>query len=131
MRSLNIDDYCDIYSIKPNEKNENHLEIITTKQSKFYKTGFARLSPFLISQSRYHMSKFIHAHKENIEQLRVSDKVLGIKTGDKIGDLQNEGTCDNCIINFLLQIKFESPSSPSSPENPLAPFLPGAPTQPG
>ena len=108
---LNIDDDCDIYSIKPSEKNENHLEIITTKQNKFYKTGFARLSPFLISQGRYQMSKIIYPHRENIKQLHtdgfVSDKLLDIKTGDKMGDLVNEGKCDNCIIHHVNSVEGE------------------------
>jgi hypothetical protein len=108
---LNIDDDCDIYSIKPNEKNENHLEIITTKQSKFYKTGFARLSPFLISQGRYMMSKIIYPHKENIKQLHtdgfVSDKLLDIKTGQKMGDLVEEGKCDNCTIHHVNNVEGE------------------------
>jgi hypothetical protein len=103
---LNIDDDCDIYSIKPNEKNENHLEIITTKQSKFYKTGFARISVFLISQGRYMMSKILYPHRENVKQLHtdgfvVSDKLLDVKTGDKMGDLVEEGKCDNCIIHHV------------------------------
>ena len=102
---LNIDDDCDIYSIKPNEKNENHLEIITTKQSKFYKTGFARLSPFLISQGRYMMSKILYPHRENVKQCHtdgfVSDKLLDVKTGDKMGELVFEGKCDNCIVHHV------------------------------
>ena len=108
---LNIDDDCDIYSIKPNEKNENHLEIITTKQSKFYKTGFARLSPFLISQGRYMMSKILYPHIENIKQLHtdgfVSNKLLDVKTGDKMGDLVFEGKCDNCTIHHINYVEGE------------------------
>jgi hypothetical protein len=108
---LNIDDDCDIYSIKPNEKNENHLEIITTKQSKFYKTGFARISVFLISQGRYMMSKILYPHRENIKQLHtdgfVSDKLLDIKTGEKMGDLVFEGKCDNCIIHHVNSVEGE------------------------
>jgi len=108
---LNIDDDCDIYSIKPNEKNENHLEIITTKQSKFYKTGFARLSPFLISQGRYMMSKILYPHRENVKQCHtdgfVSDKLLDIKTGDKMGDLVEEGKCDNCTIHHVNNVEGE------------------------
>jgi hypothetical protein len=108
---LNIDDDCDIYSIKPNEKNENHLEIITTKQSKFYKTGFARLSPFLISQSRYMMSKILYPHRENVKWCHtdgfISDKLLDVKTGDKMGDLVFEGKCDNCTIHHINYIEGE------------------------
>ena len=108
---LNIDDDCDIYSIKPNEKNENHLEIITTKQSKFYKTGFARLSPFLISQSRYMMSKILYPHRENVKWCHtdgfISDKLLDVKTGDKMGDLVFEGKCDNCTIHHINYVEGE------------------------
>ena len=109
---LNIDDDCDIYSIKPNEKNENHLEIITTKQSKFYKTGFARLSPFLISQGRYHMSKILYPYRETLKQCHTdcgifSEKPEGIKTGNSIGDLIEEGSCDNCIIHHINSIEGE------------------------
>jgi hypothetical protein len=108
---LNIDDDCDIYSIKPSEKNENHLEIITTKQSKFYKTGFARLSPFLISQGRYQMSKILYQHRENVKQCHtdgfICDKLLDFKTGDKMGDLIFEGKCDYCIINHVNSVEGE------------------------
>jgi hypothetical protein len=108
---LNIDDDCDIYSIKPNEKNENHLEIITTKQSKFYKTGFARISVFLISQGRYMMSKILYPHRENVKWCHtdgfVSDKLLDIKTGQKMGDLVEEGKCDNCTIHHVNNVEGE------------------------
>jgi hypothetical protein len=108
---LNIDDDCDIYSIKPNEKNENHLEIITTKQNKFYKTSFARLSPFLISQGRYMMSKILYPHRENVKWCHtdgfISDKLLDIKTGQKMGDLVEEGKCDNCTIHHVNNVEGE------------------------
>ena len=110
-KEIRIGEDYDIYSIKPNEKNENHLEIITTKQSKFYKTGFARLSPFLISQGRYHMSKILYPHRENVKQCHtdgfVSDKALDIKTGDKMGDLVGEGKCEHCIINHVNSVEGE------------------------
>ena len=109
---LNIDDDCDIYSIKPNEINENYLEIITTKQSTFYKTGFARLSPFLISQGRYHMSKILYPYRENLKQCHTdcgifSENPEGIKTGNGIGEFVFEGKCDSCIIHNVNCIEGE------------------------
>jgi hypothetical protein len=57
------------------------------------------------------MSKIIYPHKENIKQLHtdgfVSDKLLDIKTGDKMGDLVFEGKCDNCTIHHINYVEGE------------------------
>jgi hypothetical protein len=92
----------DIYSMKPDNKNEKILRIVTTKQTKYYTTGFARLSPFLISKGRFMIASICYPHREHIKYCHtdgfISDTQLDIKTGDKIGDLVFEGFCESVEI---------------------------------
>jgi hypothetical protein len=57
------------------------------------------------------MSKILYPHRKNIKQLHtdgfVCDKLLDIKTGDKMGDLVEEGKCDNCTINHVNSVEGE------------------------
>ena len=108
-KPINIGSDYDIYSIKPNDKNENILHITTTKQTKYYKTGFARLSPFLISKGRYMIANICYPHKEHIKQIHtdgfISDTQLDIKIGEKIGDLVFEGCCEDVEIEHCNNVK--------------------------
>jgi hypothetical protein len=108
-KPVNIGVDCDIYSIRPNDKNEKMLRITTTKQTKYYKTGFARLSPFLISKGRYMIANICYPHREHIKQIHtdgfISDIQLDIKTGEKIGDLVYEGYCEDVIIEHCNNVK--------------------------
>ena len=108
---INIDADDDVYSIKPDDKDENKLRIVTTKQSKYYTTGFARLSPFLISKGRHMIGSMCYPHREYIKQIHtdgiISDTKLDIKTGDNIGDLVEEGYCENVEIQHCNNVKGE------------------------
>ena len=99
----------DIYSMKPDNKNEKILRIITTKQTKYYTTGFARLSPFLISKGRFMIASICYPHREHIKYCHtdgfVSNTQLDIKTGDKIGDLVYEGSCEDVEIQNCRNVK--------------------------
>ena len=37
----------------------------------------------------------------------ISDKLLDVKTGDKMGDLVFEGKCDNCTIHHINYVEGE------------------------
>jgi len=78
------------------------MECVSKKN--YYKTSFARLSPFLISRERYNISNIVMPHNDNVHRIHtdgfISDKKLDIKLGENIGDLVFEGYCENCnIIN--------------------------------
>jgi hypothetical protein len=108
---INIGTDDDVYSIKPDDKDENKLRIVTTTQSKYYTTGFARLSPFLISKGRHMIGSMCYSHREHIKQIHtdglISDTKLDIKTGDNIGDLVEEGYCENVEIQHCNNVKGE------------------------
>ena len=108
-RLINIDSDCDVYSIKPDDKDENKLRIVITNQTKFYKTGFARLGPFLISKGRHMIATMCYPHREHIKQIHtdgfVVDTLLDIKTGDNIGDLVYEGACEDVDIQHCNNVK--------------------------
>ena len=56
-KDITISNEEEIYEIRPYKNNED-IDIITTnKINKRYKTNYARLNPFLVSQGRKHMSK--------------------------------------------------------------------------
>jgi len=107
-KDINIGSDCEFYSITPNDKNENILHIVTTNQNKYYKTGFARLSPFLISKGRQIISTICYPHRENIKWIHtdgfISDISLDVKTGENIGDLVKEGFCENVVIENCLNV---------------------------
>ena len=109
---LIIPDDSDIYRITPDDKDTKTLNIICTSRTKFYKTPYARLSPFLISKGRFIISNILYNHRNNIKQIHtdgfISDKLLdNIKTGNEMGSLVYEGKCDNCIINHVNSVEGE------------------------
>ena len=108
-RLINIDSDCDVYSIKPDDKDENKLRIVITNQTKFYKTGFARLGPFLISKGRHMIATMCYPHREHIKWCHtdgfISDISLDIRTGDNIGDLVFEGYCEDVDIQHCNNVK--------------------------
>jgi hypothetical protein len=107
-RNINISSDCDFYSITPDNKNDKILHIVTTNQTKYYKTGFARLAPFLISKGRHIIANICYPHRENIKWIHtdgfISDTSLDIKTGENMGDLVYEGHCDNVVIENCMNV---------------------------
>ena len=109
---INIGDDCDVYSIKPDDKKVEVLHIVLTKQNKYYKTGFARLSPFLISKGRSMISGILYPYRESVKYCHTdcgifSEKPEGIKSGNNIGDFTLEGYCENVIIENCTNVRGE------------------------
>ena len=100
--TLSPDD--EIISLRPYKHNDDVDIMECVSKKNYYKTSFARLSPFLISRGRFNISNIVMPHKENVHRIHtdgfISDKKLDIKLGENIGDLVFEGYCENCnIIN--------------------------------
>ena len=83
------------------EKNKCIIEYIYKNKSSF-KTDFARLKPFILSQCRLKMSMLLIDHVESIEQINTdgfkSHIKLDIECGNGIGDLRYEGKRENVKI---------------------------------
>ena len=61
-----------------------------------YKSGFARLKPFLIARGRSNISKIMYPYKETVMRCHTdgficSERPEGIITGMSLGDLVDEG----------------------------------------
>jgi hypothetical protein len=85
---------CKIISIRPYNDNETIIE--TANNNHQYKTGFARLKPFLISAGRKLIAKTMLPYKNIIFRCHTdgficSELPIGIETGHKLGDLVDEG----------------------------------------
>ena len=66
--TFRLDDDEEICEIYPSSDGTSHI-IKSTKINAYYKTPFARLCPFLISQGRKHMSELLFEHKEHIHRI--------------------------------------------------------------
>ena len=92
------------HKIKQTKPSRNKTQVIidTVHNDNYYKSTFARLKPFILSKGRSMISAIMHPHKEYIKKINtdgfISSVKLGIKTGDKLGDLVYEGYCENVII---------------------------------
>ena len=85
---------CKIISVRPYNHNETIIE--TANNNHQYKTGFARLKPFLIARGRALIAKTMLPYKNNIYRCHTdgficSELPIGIKTGHELGDLVDEG----------------------------------------
>ena len=94
----------EIISLRPYKLNDDIDIMECVSKKNYYKTSFARLSPFLISRGRFNISNIIMPHKNNVHRIHtdgfISDIKLDIKLGENLGDLVFEGYCENCnIIN--------------------------------
>lgn len=98
-----IDDEEEVISIKPYEDERgSHIAIKTTKINNYYKTPFARLCPFLLSQGRKHMSEILKPYKEHIKQIQTDGFSSTLKIHENrsvnIGELKFEGSTKEGII---------------------------------
>ena len=85
---------CKIISVRPYNDDETIIE--TANNNHQYKTGFARLKPFLIARGRALIAKTMLPYKNNIYRCHTdgficSELPIGIKTGHELGDLVDEG----------------------------------------
>ena len=93
------EEICEIYP--SNTEDDKHI-IKTTKFNNYYKTPFARLCPFIISQGRKIMSNIMFEHRDYIHRIQtdgfVSSKPIHFNNDVKLGELKYEGYCSNAII---------------------------------
>lgn len=102
-----IPDNHDINFIKPSD--DNKIIISHIKRDKYYKTNFARFSPFLLSKGRLMISDIMEPHIQYIKRFHtdgfISCKKLDIKTGNEIGNLKYEGYNNKiCFDNIRSKI---------------------------
>jgi hypothetical protein len=101
----------EIYSLRPSNTNGDDLLIKTTQTNNYYKLGFARLTPFIISKGRQMMMKTLKDKAQHIHHIQtdgfLSDIKLDFKTGDGLGDLRYEGCCNDTFINHLNDVQGE------------------------
>jgi hypothetical protein len=101
----------EILSFRPSNTNEDDLIIKTAKTNNFYKSGFARLMPFILSKGRSMMYTILKGNAQHIHKIQtdgfLSDMKLDLKTGLKLGDLRYEGYCENAKINHINDIQGE------------------------
>ena len=107
--TFRLDDDEEICEIYPSSDDTSHI-IKSTKINAYYKTPFARLCPFLISQGRKHMSELLFEHKEHIHRILtdgfLSDKCIHNNRDVKLGELKYEGftpygvikNCSNLVM---------------------------------
>jgi hypothetical protein len=96
----------DIIEMRPYDKNEDIDIVLTTKMNKKYKTNYARLGPFLISQGRKHISNIMYEYRENIFRCQTDGFLINKKIHSnidvKLGELKYEGFTENGIIKNCL-----------------------------
>lgn len=90
-----------IVSIKPS-RNKDEVIVDICDNDNFYKSGFARMKPFLLDKAKYWMATLVFDYKDNLKRFHtdgfITDIKLDVKTGDNIGDLCFEGHYNHCII---------------------------------
>ena len=93
-----ISDNHNIISLKT--INENTNQLIISNNDNIYKTEYARMKPFLLSQARYIISTIMEPYKEDIINAHTDGFYLpylcpNLSLGDNIGNLKYKGYCDN------------------------------------
>jgi len=89
-----IPDDCTLDSIKPSfDDGYTHIEVYHNEHQ--YKSGFARLKPFLLAKGRATISKIMEPYINDIVRCHtdgfISKENLSIKTGWNIGEVRYEG----------------------------------------
>lgn len=103
---INIEDDEEIFEIRPYKNNEDIDIISTHKNYKRYKTNYARLNPFLVSQGRKHMSNILYPIRESVKRIQTDGFLSTVKLHQnqdvKLGELKYEGFTENGIIKNCL-----------------------------
>ena len=101
-KDIIINDDEEIFEIRPYKNNEDIDIISTNKINKRYKTNYARLCPFIVSQGRKHMSNILYPIKENVKRIQTDGFLSTVKLHEnkdvKLGELKYEGFTENGII---------------------------------
>ena len=89
-----IPDDCILHEIKP--LNDNMTTFKVSKMQSQYKSGFARMAPFLLAKGRTKISKIIEPYKNicvrcHTDSMNLIELPTDIKLGDQLGDLVYEG----------------------------------------
>ena len=101
----------DILELYPSQTNENCHIMKTVKKSKMFKTCYARLGPFLLSNSRRYMSSILLPHKDFIQRVHtdgfLTTRAIHKNIEDiKLGELKYCGyTPNGIIINSTNKVK--------------------------
>ena len=104
--SINIDDNFiipDNHEITSFKSIDNKILLNLSNNDNIYKTNYARLSPFLLSQARYNISKIIEPYKNDVINCHTDGFYLPynpklLKIGFDIGQLKYKGYCENYSI---------------------------------
>lgn len=105
-KELVISDEYVIDSMRPITTNDDIKCIkVIRKLDNYYKTPYARISPFIISIGRKRMSDLFYKYADKVQYIRCdgikSSEKLNIELGSDIGDLRYEGYYSNAkIINL-------------------------------
>lgn len=105
-KEIIINDDEEIFEMRPYKNNEDIDIISTNKINKRYKTNYARLCPFIVSQGRKHMSNIMYPIKENIKRIQTDGFLTTEKLHEnkevKLGELKYEGYTNNGKIKNCL-----------------------------
>ena len=100
--SFRIEEDEEICEIYPSNSEDDAHVIKTTKSNGYYKTSFARLCPFIISQGRRQMTNLMLPYKDSIHRIQtdgfLTSKPIHILTDVKLGELKYEGYTETGII---------------------------------
>ena len=84
---------CKIIKVRPYNDQETIIE--TVKNNHQFKTGFARLKPFLIARGRAMISKIMLPYKDIVMRCHtdgfITSEPIDYKCGSSLGDLVDEG----------------------------------------
>ena len=91
-----------VLSIQRNDTKYLTYNIIKS-YDEYYETDWARIKPFLVAKGRYNISKVIEKNLENLVYTHTdgcvfSSPIIGVTFGCKIGDLKNEGQCEDATV---------------------------------
>jgi len=91
-----VNDNSYVYKINPSNFDENVTLIKEINNDKQYKTGFARIMPFLISKGRSNISKIMQPYINSVfrchtDGFMCNEYPTNIQLGDGLGDLVYEG----------------------------------------
>ena len=102
-KSLEIGQDCKLFDIRP--FNDDNVYLKYSRNDTQYKSGFARIAPFLISKGRKVISDIMIPYNTIIVRCHTDGVIfsglpVNIKTGNGLGELAFEGYSSNCeVIN--------------------------------
>ena len=93
---------CKVIGIRPYNDNETIIETVNNNIQ--YKTGFARLKPFIIARGRANIAKIMLPYHRTVMRCHTdgficSEKPIGIETGTALGELVDDGMKTMIQIN--------------------------------